>query len=88
MENANTKETYKLNTLKNTAKKYTDSNVRHYNCAEVILYAANDYYGLEANSLVLKMIEPFGSGMNSRKACGALTGGVAAIGLMYAKTNL
>lgn len=82
-----------MNTLKEVASRYIqsenkygeDKNLYHYNCAEVILNACNDYYKLEADPKLLKSIVPFGGGMYSEITCGALTGGVAAIGLMFAE---
>ena len=77
--------------LKDQVKKYIDleneygdqKNLYHYNCAEVILNACNDYYNLNLDKRALKMIAPFGGGMASEKTCGILTGGVAAIGVMF-----
>ncbi len=65
-------------------KKYGDkSHLYHYNCAEVILNASNDYYKLGLDNQALKMIVPFGGGMVVQKDCGLLTGGVAVIGAMF-----
>lgn len=80
-----------MNRLKDVALKYInlekdygeDSKLYHYNCAEVLLNSANDYYNLGANAKVLKAIIPFGGGMYAEKSCGALTGGLAALGLMF-----
>ena len=57
----------------------------HYNCAEAILRGANDYYGLGLNQKALKMIAPFGGGMNTGNTCGILTGGLAVIGVLFAE---
>ena len=86
-------EEWKLVTLKEIASQYIDSEKKygeqrklyHYNCAEVILNACNDYYKLGADSKTLKAIVPFGGGMSSGRTCGALTGGVAVLGLMFAE---
>lgn len=61
--------------LRDEARKYIDSEIQygdkkdlyHYNCAEIILNACNDYYNLELDSKALKMIIPFGGGLNSGK---------------------
>ncbi|MBS4539436.1 C-GCAxxG-C-C family protein [Clostridium sp. D2Q-11] len=79
--------------LKDEARKYIDSELQygdkkdmyHYNCSEIILNACNDYYKLGLDSKALKMIVPFGGGLNSEKNCGILTGGVSAIGIMFAE---
>ena len=57
----------------------------HYNCAETLLYSSNDYFELGLDSKTLKMIVPFGGGFYSESTCGALTGGVAAIGAIFAE---
>lgn len=80
-----------MSTLRDMALKYidieknygTEKQLYHYNCAEVVLNACNDYYELEAGSKILKAIIPFGGGMYAEKACGAVTGSVAALGLIF-----
>ena len=57
----------------------------HYNCAEILLNASNDYYKLGIDPKFLKAIVPFGGGFYSEKTCGALTGGIAALGLLFAE---
>ena len=77
--------------LKNNVKKYTEHELQHgserklyhYNCAEAILRGANDYYGLGLDNKALKMIAPFGGGMNTGNTCGILTGGLAVIGVLF-----
>jgi C_GCAxxG_C_C family probable redox protein len=49
------------------------------NCAETMLYAANDVYGLELDKKALKMAAGFGGGMYIRSVCGALAGGIMVI---------
>lgn len=70
----------------NKEKRYgKERKLYHYNCAEVLLNACNDYYNLEAGSKVLKAILPFGGGMYAEKTCGALTGSLASLGLIFAE---
>ncbi len=57
----------------------------HYNCAEAILLGANSYYNLQLDPRNLKIIKPFGGGMNTGNTCGILTGGIAAIGAIFAE---
>lgn len=77
--------------LKDEPKKYIESELKygdkkelyHYNCAEIILNSCNDYYNLNLDSKTLKAITPFGGGLCSEKTCGIITGGAAAIGVMF-----
>ena len=77
--------------LRDEAKKYIESEMHHgedralyhYNCAEVMVNACNDYYQLGLDKRALSMIAPFGGGMCTGSACGILTGGVASIGVMF-----
>lgn len=63
-----------------------DSNPVHlYNCAEALLNACNDYYDLELDVDTFKAISSFGGGFYCGKTCGLMAGGLAAIGVMYAK---
>jgi C_GCAxxG_C_C family probable redox protein len=52
------------------------------NCAEAILYAANEIYGLNLQKETLHAIAGFGGGMAIEETCGALTGAVAVLGIM------
>lgn len=52
---------------------------RDYNCAESILHALNDEYGLGITEEGFKLIGGFGGGMACGRACGALCGGCAAL---------
>ncbi len=52
------------------------------NCAEAILYAANDIYELNLQQETLHAIAGFGGGMAIEETCGALTGAVAVLGIM------
>lgn len=79
--------------LKKMIEKYVDwpmtaeeaeSKVIEYNCAEAMLNAANDYYHLGLDSKAFKAIAPFGGGFYLEKTCGFVTGGLAAIGVLYA----
>ena len=77
--------------LRDEAKRYIESQMHHglegslyhYNCAEVILNSSNDYYRIGLDEKAIKMIAPFGSGINTGKACGMLIGGAAAIGAIF-----
>lgn len=79
--------------LRDKAKEYIEYELQfgdlynqyHYNCAETMLNAANDYYNLNLDKKTLNMIIPFGGGMSTGDACGMVTGGVAVIGAIFAK---
>jgi len=53
------------------------------NCAESMLYGANEEYGLDLDQKVLDTMSSFGGGMAVGSVCGALTGAVAALGVMF-----
>lgn len=55
------------------------------NCAETILYAANESYGLQLPHSALKLAAGFGGGMGIGSTCGALTGGVTALSAIFVK---
>lgn len=58
------------------------------NCAEALLRAANDEYGLGIGPEGLKMMAGFGGGMGlENNCCGALSGAVAAISARFTKTK-
>ncbi len=55
-----------------------------YNCAQSVLLAMQEYYGIRANRLVPKIATAFGGGIGRRGSlCGALTGAIMAIGLKH-----
>lgn len=55
----------------------------HINCAECVLTAANEYFKLDLDQKALNAVSGFGGGMYAEKNCGALTGAVAALGILY-----
>jgi C_GCAxxG_C_C family probable redox protein len=62
-----------------------------YNCAQSVLLAMQEYYGIPNNELIPKVATPFGGGIGKLGSlCGALTGAVIAIGLKHGTntTNL
>ncbi|NMB07223.1 MAG: hypothetical protein GX981_02400 [Tissierellia bacterium] len=54
-----------------------------YNCAEKILYGANEAYNLGLSKEALKLSAAFGGGMGIESVCGALTGAVMALSSKY-----
>ena len=53
------------------------------NCAESMLRAANDAYGLGLEERDFLLLRGFGGGMAVGGPCGALTGAVAALGRLF-----
>lgn len=79
--------------LQDIVKEYIDSEktygeertLHHYNCAETLLNSCNDYYKLGLDPKAKKMAVPFGGGLYKEKTCGVLTGGLMAIGVLFAE---
>ncbi len=55
------------------------------NCAETMIYSANEEYGLNLDKKALKMASGFGGGMGIESVCGALTGGIMVLGVLFTK---
>lgn len=51
-----------------------------YNCAEKVLYGANEVYGLGLDTKALKMAAAFGGGMGTGRTCGAVAAALMVIG--------
>lgn len=68
--------------LKETAKKYWTKEY-DLNCAECILYAANEEYNLNLSHETFKTLAGFGGGMATGAVCGAISGAVAVLGVMF-----
>lgn len=60
-----------------------DRALYHYNCAETILYSCDDCYQLGLDAKARKVALPFGGGFYKERACGVLTGGLMALGLLF-----
>jgi C_GCAxxG_C_C family probable redox protein len=66
------------------AEKAADYFSRDYNCAQSVLLAMQEYYGIRRNRLIPKIATAFGGGIGRRGSlCGALTGATMAIGLRH-----
>lgn len=68
--------------LSETVKKYYNTKYS-LNCAESVLYAANEEYKLHLDKNTLKTVAAFGGGMCVEGACGAMTGGLVVLGLIF-----
>ena len=58
-----------------------------FNCAEKILYGANQVYHLGLDQQALKMSAGFGGGMAIESVCGALTASIMVLGCLFVKKN-
>lgn len=58
-----------------------------FNCAEKILYGANQAYKLNLDPRALKLSAGFGGGMAVGGVCGALTASVMVLGDLFVKNN-
>lgn len=55
------------------------------NCAEVMIYAASEEYDMNLKSETFKTMSSFGGGMGIESVCGAITGSLAVIGILFTK---
>lgn len=62
------------------SKYYFDGN---YNCAESVLRAGNDYYGLDLHDRDMKLVGAYGAGIQTGNTCGALLGAAAILSMKY-----
>lgn len=53
------------------------------NCAECMLVAANEKYELNISKQTLMTMASFGGGMTVGSVCGAVTGAIAVLGIMF-----
>ena len=72
--------------LKETAKKYWNEEY-DLNCAECIMYAANEEYNLNLSEQTLKVMAGFGGGMATGDICGVITGSIGVIGIMFTEVS-
>jgi C_GCAxxG_C_C family probable redox protein len=70
---------YPIETMKANAVNDMNSG---YNCAQAVLNQYCEQQGL-AHDLALRIASGFGGGMRMGKTCGAVTGGIMALGLLY-----
>lgn len=70
--------------LIDTVLKYYDKKY-DLNCAECMLVAANEEYDLNMPKVAMKSMAAFGGGMGIGSVCGAATGAISVIGMMFAE---
>jgi len=56
-----------------------------FNCAEKILYGANEVYKLGLDHQSLKISSGFGGGMTIGSVCGGLTAAIMVLGILFVK---
>ncbi|MFI3169177.1 MAG: C-GCAxxG-C-C family (seleno)protein [Faecalibacterium sp.] len=69
--------------LKEVAQKYYLS--QDYNCAEAIVLAGNELYGLGLDPQDVFLLSGFGGGIGCGKTCGAVAGSIALLGRLQLK---
>lgn len=70
--------------LTEKAKKYYSKSF-DLNCAETMMYAANEEYSMNLSKETLKTMAAFGGGMAIESICGAITGSLAVLSIMFTK---
>ena len=72
--------------LSKEVDRYFIQKEKNYNCAETVLTVMSNYFGVDAE-IIPSIAKPFGGGYASthRFVCGAVSGGVMAIGLKEKK---
>ena len=65
-------------------RKYYDEEY-NLSCSETMIYAANEEYNLELDKNVLKSMAAFGGGMAIESICGAISGSLAVLGILFVK---
>lgn len=66
--------------LRDKLQKYRQQD---YNCAETMFYAANEEYDMDLDKQTLKTMAGFGGGMGVESVCGAITGSLATLSVMF-----
>ncbi|HEY8891622.1 MAG TPA: C-GCAxxG-C-C family (seleno)protein [Clostridium sp.] len=54
-----------------------------FSCSEVMIYAASNEYNMNLQSETFKAMSSFGGGMGVESVCGAITGSLAVIGILF-----
>lgn len=65
--------------------KFYNKDTYDLNCAETILYAANEEYNMNLTKETLKSVAAFGGGMAIESVCGAITGALVVLGILFTK---
>ncbi|WP_244833777.1 C-GCAxxG-C-C family (seleno)protein [Clostridium sp. BJN0001] len=73
--------------LKETARELWLDKKLDLNCAECILYAVNKEYSLDISKETLKTMAGFGGGMGVGEICGAISGAIASISILFTEVS-
>ena len=65
-------------------KYYYDQNL---NCAETLLHAANDYYGLGLDERSMRLVAGYGAGMQTGNVCGTVLSAIGILSEKYVETK-
>ena len=68
------------------AKELRGDDTRHYNCAQAVLIPCVEYAGID-HETAYRIAAAFGGGMKRASVCGAVTGGLMALGLFGMDDN-
>ena len=60
---------------------------QNYNCAEAIIRAANDYYGLGLHDRDMILVGAFGAGMQCGNTCGAVLSAASVLSMKYVEAK-
>ncbi len=60
---------------------------QNYNCAETMLRAGNEYYGLNLNDRDMIMVGVFGAGIQCGNTCGAILGAASILSMKYVEAK-
>ncbi len=72
-------------TLKDCIQDYYFQN--NYNCAEAMIHAGNDYYGLGISENDMRMVAGYGAGLQCGQTCGAIISAVSLLSMRYVAKN-
>ncbi|AWI07042.1 C-GCAxxG-C-C family (seleno)protein [Clostridium drakei] len=72
--------------LKDTVRKYYDEEY-NLNCAETMIYGANEEYNMQLDKKTLKTMAAFGGGMGIESTCGVISGSLAVLGILFTKVR-
>jgi C_GCAxxG_C_C family probable redox protein len=64
-------------------KKYRDKSKYDLSCSETMIYAANEAYHLNLDQNSFRTMAPFSGGMWVEEVCGAITGSLAVLGILF-----
>ncbi len=64
-------------------EKYRNKEFYDLNCAEAMLYSANEKYDLGLSKNALRMTAGFGGGVQEGHLCGIISGAVAVLGIFF-----